>query len=179
MTRVQASATGHHQTHKTVARAAPSCDAAVALAPPDGQKHATTKAVTMPVPSADISIVGDTTTSFDWPFQPDKRLITTDKEPSSIKGIDLHAGDSELVQLGALEGTISTKYAASTTSPISSSDTPASSGAGSEVRVVWGSASTACPPTHPHLASLHCISVCVRVFGVCASHPIQSWNIRI
>ena len=172
MTRVQASATGHHQTHKTVARAAPSCDAAVALAPPDGQKHATTKAMTMPVPSSDISIVGDTTTRFDWPFQPDKRL-------SAIKGINPHAGDSELVQLGALEGTISTKYAASTTSPISSSDTPASSGAGSEVRVVWGSASTACPPTHPHLASLHCISVCVRVFGVCASHPIQSWNIRI
>ena len=172
MTRVQASATGHHKTHKTVARAAPSCDAAVAPALPDGQKHATTKTMTMPVPSAGISIIGDTTTSFDWPFQPDQRL-------SAIKGIDPHAGDGELVQLGALEGTISTKYAASTTSPISSSDKPASSGAGSEVRVVWGSASTACPPTHPHLASLHCISVCVRVFGVCASHPIQSWNIRI
>ena len=127
MTRVQASATGHHQTHKTVARAAPSCDADVAPALPDGQKHATTKTMTMPVPSAGISIIGDTTTSFDWPFQPDQRL-------SAIKGIDPHAGDGELVQLGALEGTISTKYAASTTSPISSSDKPASSGAGSQVR---------------------------------------------
>ena len=75
--------------------------------------------------------------------QPDKRL-------SSIKGIDPHAGDGELVQLGALEGTISAKYAASTTSSISSSDKPASSGAGSEVR-----ASQAPRPHPPHVPRRH------------------------
>ena len=147
MTRVQASATGHQKTHQAVARAAQSCDAAVALALPDDQKHAAAKAVTMPVPGASISIIGDKTTTFDWPFKSDKRLITTDKEPSSIKGIDLHAGDSELVQLGALEGTISTKYAASTTSSISSFDNPASSGAESEVRAILGHAPL--PPSPP------------------------------
>ena len=92
---VQTSATGHQTTRKTVARAAPFCDAAVALARPDGQKHATTKIMTMPVPGAGISIVGDIKTTFDWPLAPfksNKRLIITDKDRSSIKGIDPHAG---------------------------------------------------------------------------------------
>ena len=103
MTRVQASATGHHQTHKTVARAAPSCDAAVALAPHDGQKHATTKAMTMPVPSSDISIVGDTTTRFDWPFKSDKRLYDA-STTSSISSFDNPASSGAESEVRAILG---------------------------------------------------------------------------
>ena len=123
MTRVQASATGQHKTQKTVARAAPS--------------HAISMVMTMPVPGASISIVRqkricDVTTTFGGQLIPDKQVIT-DKNPSSSKGIDPHAS-----QLNALDGAVSTKYAASKVDSISSTNSPASSDDGSEVRVIYG-----------------------------------------
>ena len=101
MTRVQASATGHQKTHQTVARAAQSCDAALAL--PDDQKHAAAKAVTMPVPGASISIVGDKTTTFDWPFKSDKHLYDA-STTSSISSFDNPASSGAESEVRAILG---------------------------------------------------------------------------
>ena len=101
MTRVQASATGHQKTHQTVARAAQSCDAALAL--PDDQKHAAAKAVTMPVPGASISIIGDKTTTFDWPFKSDKRLYDA-STTSSISSFDNPASSGAESEVRAISG---------------------------------------------------------------------------
>ena len=101
VTRVQASATGHQKTHQTVARAAQSCDAALAL--PDDQKHAAAKAVTMPVPGASISIVGDKTTTFDWPFKSDKRLYDA-STTSSISSFDNPASSGAESEVRAMLG---------------------------------------------------------------------------
>ena len=103
MTRVQASATGHLKTHQAVARAAQSCDAAVALALPDDQKHAAAKAVTMPVPGASISIVGDKTTTFDWPFKSDKHLYDA-STTSSISSFDNPASSGAESEVRAILG---------------------------------------------------------------------------
>ena len=103
MTRVQASATGHQKTHQAVARAAQSCDAAVALALPDDQKHAAAEAVTMPVPGASISIVGDKTTTFDWPFKSDKHLYDA-STTSSISSFDNPASSGAESEVRAISG---------------------------------------------------------------------------
>ena len=101
VTRVQASATGHQKTHQTVARAAQSCDAALAL--PDDQKYATTKVMTMPVPGASISIIGDKTTTFDWPFKSDKRLYDA-STTSSISSFDNPASSGAESEVRAILG---------------------------------------------------------------------------
>ena len=103
VTRVQASATGHQKTHQAVARAAQSCDAAVALALPDDQKHAAAKAVTMPVPGASISIVGDTTTTFHWLFKTDKHLYVA-STTSSISSFDNPASSGAESEVRAMLG---------------------------------------------------------------------------
>ena len=114
-----------------------------------------------------------------WPFKsvdPHHKQIITDKDLISNKGIDSHAGDSELVQLdqlGALvhlDGTMhtaSTKYSTSTPSLISSSTTPASSGDDSEVRVILACPFCVQPLPCPGLSQSNC----------CCPSIVKRWHL--
>ena len=91
---MQASATGHQKTLKTlVACATPSRIDTDVLTRHDDHQHAATDVETKPAPDAAISIVvlGNTKTTFDWPLKSGKHLIT-DKDLSLKTGLDSHAG---------------------------------------------------------------------------------------
>ena len=150
---VQTSATGHQATRETVAQAVFFHDAAIALALADHHQHAATNMKPLPATGAsadasvDVSIIGDTTATDDWSFQ-----FIAVKDMSWNENLDQND-----LKAPILAGSITTctldGYSPNMlihNRSISSSDKPASSGAGSEVR-----ASQAPRPHPPHEPRRH------------------------